>query len=152
MPITTQVQQPILVVEDSDVDYETVHRAFKKGKITTPLIRCEDGDTALDYLYRRNRFADPLSSPRPALVLLDLNLPGTDGREVLEAIKNNPELRDIPVVILTTSNDTNDIEQCYKEGANSYLTKPINFTTYIEAVQRLHLYWFETVMLPDARK
>jgi two-component system, response regulator len=144
--------QPILVVEDSDVDYETVRRAFKKGQINTPLIRCEDGDTALDYLYRRNRFADPRDAPRPALVLLDLNLPGTDGREVLEAIKNNPDLRDIPVIILTTSSDINDIDQCYKEGANSYLTKPINFNAYIEAVQHLHVYWFETVMLPDAKR
>lgn len=145
----SQDGQHILLVEDSDVDYETVLRAFKKGKLDKRVIRCEDGDEALDYLYRRHRFAEPGAAPRPALVLLDLNLPGTDGREVLEEMKNDEDLKDIPVIVMTTSSDPRDVERCYKYGANSYVAKPVSFEGYMEAVQRLHSYWFETVMLPE---
>ncbi|MGX9728765.1 MAG: response regulator [Candidatus Electronema sp. VV] len=141
--------QDILLVEDSDVDYETVLRAFRKGQLRSRVIRCEDGDEALDYLHRRNRFAAPSAAPRPALVLLDLNLPGTDGREVLEEMKSDPALKDIPVIVMTTSSDPRDVERCYKYGANSYVAKPVSFEGYMEAVRRLHSYWFETVMLPD---
>lgn len=138
----------ILLVEDSEVDYETVIRAFKKGKLDNPIIRCPDGDDALDYLHRRGRYADPALSPRPVLVLLDLNLPGTDGREVLEEMKSDQDLKDIPVIVMTTSSDQRDVERCYKDGANSYVTKPVTFEGYLEAVKRLHMYWFETVLLP----
>jgi CheY-like chemotaxis protein len=140
----------ILLVEDSDVDYETVLRAFRKGNLHNPVVRCEDGDDALDYLYRRNRFAAPGAAPRPALVLLDLNLPGTDGREVLEEMKSDETLKDIPVIVMTTSSDQRDVERCYKFGANSYVAKPVSFEGYMEAVKRLHGYWFDTVLLPDA--
>ncbi len=140
----------ILLVEDSDVDYETVLRAFRKGNLNNPVIRCEDGDEALDYLYRRNQFAALGAAPRPALVLLDLNLPGTDGREVLEEMKSDEYLKDIPVIVMTTSSDQRDVERCYKYGANSYVAKPVSFEGYMEAVQRLHSYWFDTVMLPDS--
>lgn len=139
----------ILLVEDSDVDYETVLRAFKKGNLSNPVIRCEDGDEALDYLHRRNRFAAPGAAPRPALVLLDLNLPGTDGREVLEEMKSDENLKEIPVIVMTTSSDQRDVERCYRHGANSYVAKPVSFEGYMEAVRRLHSYWFETVMLPE---
>ncbi len=152
MKAQAEAERNILLVEDSDVDYETVIRAFKKGKLGNPVIRCEDGDDALDYLYRRNRFADPAESPRPSLVLLDLNLPGTDGREVLEEMKTDPALRDIPVIVMTTSSDERDVERCYKYGANSYVAKPVSFERYIEAIKRLHTYWFKTVMLPENEK
>jgi CheY-like chemotaxis protein len=138
----------ILLVEDSDVDYETVIRAFRKGSLDNPIIRCQDGDDALDYLHRRGAYTDPAQSPRPVLVLLDLNLPGTDGREVLEEMKQDPELKDIPVIVMTTSSDQRDVERCYRYGANSYVTKPVTFEGYLEAVKRLHMYWFETVLLP----
>jgi len=143
-------RQDILLVEDSDVDYETVIRAFRKGKLNSRVFRCEDGDEALDYLFRRNRFAGPGAAPRPALVLLDLNLPGTDGREVLEEMKSDESLKDIPVIVMTTSSDPRDVERCYKYGANSYVAKPVSFEGYMEAVRRLHSYWFETVLLPDS--
>jgi CheY-like chemotaxis protein len=146
----TEAGRHILLVEDSDVDYETVLRAFRKGKMNNPVIRCQDGDEALDYLYRRNHFAEPGTAPRPALVLLDLNLPGTDGREVLEEMKSDEYLKDIPVIVMTTSSDQRDVERCYKYGANSYVAKPVSFEGYMDAVKRLHSYWFETVMLPDS--
>ncbi|CAK8723055.1 MAG: Response regulator receiver domain-containing protein [Candidatus Electronema aureum] len=149
MNTESEVGQRILLVEDSDVDYETVIRAFRKGNLSSQVFRCEDGDDALDYLHRRNRFAEPGAAPRPALVLLDLNLPGTDGREVLEEMKNDKNLKDIPVIVMTTSSDPRDVERCYKYGANSYVAKPVSFEGYIEAVRRLHSYWFETVMLPE---
>ncbi|WP_417914035.1 response regulator [Candidatus Electronema sp. JM] len=140
--------QDILLVEDSEVDYETVLRAFKKGGLHNRVFRCGDGDEALDFLHQRGRFAEAGAAPRPALVLLDLNLPGTDGREVLEEMKHDDNLKDIPVIVMTTSSDPRDVERCYKYGANSYVAKPVSFEGYMEAVKRLHSYWFETVMLP----
>ena len=80
--------------------------------------------------------------------MLDLNMPGTDGREVLEDIKNNPELKTIPVVVLTTSSDERDIEACYQAGANSYVAKPVGLENFVRAIQRLHDYWFEIVVVP----
>src|SRR5262250_2498869 len=97
--------QPILLVEDSPEDFEATERAFRKSGLKNPIHRCVDGDEALDYLYRRGRYANPARSPRPGIVLLDLNLPGTDGREVLEAVKKDDVLKQIPVIVLTTSAD-----------------------------------------------
>jgi len=113
----TLSSQPILLVEDSPEDFEATQRAFRKSGLKNPLVRCEDGDQALDYLYRRGEYADPARSPRPGVVLLDLNLPGTDGRQVLSEIKGDERLRDIPVVVLTTSADERDITACYRAGA-----------------------------------
>lgn len=114
-----------------------------------PVRRCEDGEEALDYLYQRNRYSDADKSPRPGLILLDLNLPGTDGREVLEEIKQKPELKTIPVIILTTSSHDKDIDNCYMAGANSYIQKPVDLQGFFEAVQRLNDFWFEVVILPQ---
>lgn len=109
---------------------------------------CEDGDEALDYLYHRGKFEDPARSPRPGIILLDLNLPGTDGRQVLDIIKQDEFLKDIPVIVLTTSNDPRDIDSCYKSGANSYVQKPVGLDNFMESIQRLHDYWFEIVVYP----
>ena len=138
----------ILIVEDSDIDYETTIRAFKKSSMANPVHRCEDGEEALDYLYHRNQFSDKDKSPRPDLILLDLNLPGTDGREVLEEIKKDPKLKTIPVIVLTTSSDDKDIEKCYQAGANSYIQKPVDLQGFFEAIQRLKDFWFEVAILP----
>ncbi len=138
----------ILIVEDSDIDYETTIRAFKKSSMANPVQRCEDGEEALDYLYHRNQFSDKDKSPRPDLILLDLNLPGTDGREVLEEIKKDPKLKTIPVIVLTTSSDDKDIEKCYQAGANSYIHKPVDLQGFFEAIQRLKDFWFEVAILP----
>jgi two-component system response regulator len=138
----------ILIVEDSDIDYETTIRAFKKSNMANPIQRCEDGEEALDYLYQRNRYSEAESSPRPDLILLDLNLPGTDGRDVLEEIKKDPKLRTIPVIVLTTSSDDKDINKCYQAGANSYIQKPVDLQGFLIAIQRLKEFWFEVVLLP----
>jgi CheY-like chemotaxis protein len=140
--------QPILLVEDSPEDFEATLRAFRKSGLKNPMVRCEDGDEALDYLHRRGEYADPASSPRPGVILLDLNLPGTDGRQVLSEIKSSERLRDIPVVVLTTSADERDITACYRAGANSYVQKPVDIDGFMKAIERLNGYWFEVVILP----
>jgi len=140
--------QPILLVEDSPEDFEATVRALRKSGLANPIHRCEDGDEALDYLFHRGAYADPAKAPRPGVILLDLNLPGTDGREVLAEVKRDEGLKTIPVVVLTTSSDERDIARCYQEGANSYINKPVDLDGFIRAVQRLTDYWFEVVILP----
>jgi CheY-like chemotaxis protein len=140
--------QPILLVEDSPEDFEATVRAFNRAGLKNPIVRCEDGDSALEYLYRRGRYADPETSRRPGVILLDLNLPGTDGREVLQEIKRHDHLRHIPVIVLTTSTDERDVEACYRAGANSYIQKPVDMDGFIRAIERLNGYWFEVVVLP----
>ena len=124
--MSTRTEQSILLVEDSPEDYEVTVRAFRKANLVNPVFRCQDGEEALDYLYQRGRYADPEQAPRPGLILLDLNLPGTDGREVLAQVKSDAQLRTIPVIVLTTSADERDIEGCYRAGANSYIQKPVS--------------------------
>lgn len=140
--------QPILIVEDSPEDFEATVRALQQSGLRNPLFRCSDGDDALDYLYRRGEYTSAEDAPRPGIILLDLNLPGTDGREVLEEIKQDPDLKQIPVVVLTTSTDERDIEACYKFGANSYVQKPVDLAGFVNAIQRLKDYWFQIVVFP----
>ncbi len=140
--------QPILLVEDSPEDFEATERAFRKSGLKNPIHRCSDGDQALDYLYRRGAYQDPARSPRPGIILLDLNLPGTDGREVLEAVKKDDALRLIPVIVLTTSADERDVEACYLAGANSYIQKPVDLDGFMKAIEHLNGFWFEVVILP----
>ena len=141
-------QLPILLVEDSPEDRTATLRAFKKAGLANPVFACVDGDDALDFLYHRGRYADGATAPRPSMILLDLNMPGTDGRQVLSDIKNNEDLKTIPVIVLTTSSDARDIDSCYKSGANSYVTKPVDLPGFLQAVQRLKDWWFEVVILP----
>lgn len=141
---------PILLVEDSPEDFQTTVRALRKTGLANEVFHCEDGDDAMDFLHRRGRFAGAGAAPRPGLVLLDLNLPGTGGREVLVDIKTDDGLRTIPVVILTTSAHPRDIEACYRAGANSYMHKPVDLDGFCKAIGRLKDYWFEVVVLPDA--
>ena len=138
----------ILFVEDSEEDFLTVTRAFKKSGMKNNLFRVKTGDEALDYLYNRDKYQSLSNYPKPAIILLDLNLPGTDGREVLRTLKKDPVLKKIPVIILTTSNDNKDIEACYNEGANSYIKKPVEFSGFVEAISRLQGFWFEISILP----
>lgn len=140
--------QPILLVEDSPEDFETTQRAFRKSGLRNPIFRCSDGEEALDYLFRRGQYAEPGKAPRPGVILLDLNLPGTDGREVLAEIKADPSLKQIPVVVLTTSADERDVEGCYRAGASSYIQKPVDLDGFMRAIERLNDYWFEVVILP----
>ena len=131
----------ILIAEDSDDDFLATERAFRKSGLANPIRRCTNGDQVLDYLYRRGEFSDPAKSPRPGIVLLDLNLPGTDGREVLRVVKSDHNLHKIPVIVLTTSDAERDIERCYDAGANSYVKKPVNFVDFQKAIGQLTLYW-----------
>ncbi len=145
---TINSHQPTLLVEDTPEDYETTRRAFRRSGLKNPIYHCVDGDETLDFLYRRGIYTDPAQAPRPGLILLDLNLPGTDGREVLADIKHEKDLKKIPVIVLTTSADDRDIEACYAEGANSYMQKPVNLESFMKAIQRLKDYWFEIAILP----
>lgn len=144
--------QTILIVEDSDDDYMATVRAFKKANLINPVRRCTNGDQAIDYLLQRGEFSGPDKAPRPSIILLDLNLPGTDGREVLGTIKADPDLQKIPVIVLTTSNAEQDIEQCYAAGANSYVQKPVDLVGFIQSVARLTDYWFNVSILPKIPK
>lgn len=146
--MSAQDKQIILVVEDNDDDYFITLHAFGKNSLQNPIRRCTNGDQALDYLFRRGEFSGATTAPRPGIILLDLNLPGVDGREVLRQIKNDPELRRIPIVILTTSSAEQDVERCYNAGANSYMQKPVDLGSFIGAIGRFSDYWLNTVLLP----
>lgn len=146
--MTTETGRPVLLVEDSPEDAEATQRALRRAGLAVPILRCATGDEALDFLARRGNYASPESAPRPGIILLDLNLPGTDGREVLQEIKSDAVLRHIPVVILTTSGDDRDIDACYRAGANSYIQKPVDTDGFLKAARRLTDYWFEVVILP----
>ncbi|WNM56495.1 response regulator [Candidatus Nitrospira allomarina] len=140
--------QPILLVEDSPEDYEVATRSLRAAGLKNPIQRCSDGDEALDYLYRRGIYQDPHTSLPPGIILLDLNMPGTDGREVLQEIKQDPQLKLIPIIVLSTSADERDIQDCYAMGANSYVPKPLNFEGFLQAMTRLKDFWFEVVIIP----
>lgn len=119
----SMAHQHILIVEDSPADYDVTYRALRKAGLANPIHRCETGDEALDFLFRQGVYAEEGKALRPGIILLDLNLPGTDGSEVLAKIKQTEDLRSILVIILTTSIDERDIERCYQAGANSYVQK-----------------------------
>lgn len=144
--------QPILLVEDTPEDAEATLRAFKKAGMANPIFHCTDGDDALDYLRQQGKYADPAKAPRPGMILLDLNMPGTDGREVLSEIKADESLRQIPVIVLTTSADERDIQSCYRDGANSYIQKPVDMKGFLESIQRLVDYWYHIVLLPKTAR
>ncbi len=141
--------QQLLVIEDSDEDYETTLRTLKKIGAAVTITRCIDGDDALDRLFRRGIYSAPTSLPVPSLILLDLNLPATDGREVLEMLKRDQLLKLIPVVVLTTSSNPKDIEVCYRNGANSYLVKPVNLQQFTQQMKLVYDYWFGVIQLPE---
>lgn len=133
--------QPILIVEDSEDDFDATRRAFSKANLRNPVVRAASGETALSYLGNQ-------AQARPGLILLDLNMPGMDGRQTLKFIKQNESLKKIPVVILTTSSDERDVDACYALGANTYIQKPVDFDGLIGAIRRLKEYWFEIAILP----
>jgi two-component system response regulator len=130
----------ILLVEDSDDDAELTLRALKKSRVTNLVHRVTDGEVALDFLFGRGRYADR-GPAQPRVVLLDLKLPKLGGAEVLKAIRENPATARTPVVVLTSSAEARDLEECYRLGANSYIVKPVDFTGFIRAVGQLGLYW-----------
>ncbi|HBV86291.1 response regulator [Desulfosporosinus sp.] len=137
----------IIIVEDSPEDFDTTLRAFKKAGMKNNILRFEMGDECLDYLMGRGEY-EGKRNELPGLIMLDLNLPGTGGKDVLKIIKSDVNLKKIPVVVLTTSNDLRDIENCYQLGANSYIQKPVSFEGFTLAIKKLKEYWFEIAILP----
>ncbi len=138
----------ILMADDDPDDCMLAREALAESRLDNQLHCVEDGEELMDYLYHRGKYQEPGSAPRPGLILLDLNMPKKDGREVLRELKADPELRQIPVLVLTTSKAEEDIHRSYYLGANSYITKPVTFSSLIEVMQTLGKYWFEIVELP----
>jgi len=131
----------ILLAEDDDAHAEIVVRNFEDSLVANQMFRVTDGEEALDYLYQRSAYSDPASSPRPGIILLDLRMPKIDGLEVLKAIKTDPDLKTIPVVVLTTSKGELDIAEAYEHHANSYLVKPVDFTKFTQLLENFGYYW-----------
>ncbi len=142
----------ILMADDDEDDILLADKALKKGKLVNPLYTVRDGEELLDYLLHRGAYSDPASAPRPGVILLDLNMPKKDGREALKEIKSHADLKDIPVVVFTTSKAEEDIYRSYKLGVNSFITKPVTFENLIEVMHMLGRYWFEIVTLPSEEK
>ena len=146
----SSLPEPILILlADDDADDRMLAReALAESRLANELRTVEDGEELMAYLTRRGRYADPALSPRPGLILLDLNMPRKDGREALREIKANPALRQIPVVILTTSKAEEDIYRSYDLGVNSFISKPVSFEGLVAVMRTLGRYWFEIVELP----
>jgi len=137
----------ILMADDDPEDCMLVKDAWQESRLVNNLNFVEDGEALMDYLFHRGKYSDPVSAPTPDLILLDLNMPRKDGREALKEIKSNPELRRIPVVILTTSKEEADILSTYDLGANSFIKKPVTFESLVDVVKTLAKYWFQIVEL-----
>jgi CheY-like chemotaxis protein len=138
----------ILMADDDADDRLMTKEAFEESRLANDLRFVEDGVELLDYLHRRGKYADPAASPRPGLILLDLNMPKKDGREALKEIKADPKLKSIRVVVLTTSKAEEDIYRTYDLSAASYITKPVTFGGMAEVIKTLGKYWLEIVELP----
>jgi CheY-like chemotaxis protein len=138
----------ILLADDDADDRMMASDALEESRLANDLRCVEDGEELMDYLHRRGKYAAPNDAPRPGLILLDLNMPRKDGREALKEIKAQPELRTIPVVVLTTSQAEEDIYRTYDLGVNSFITKPVNFESLVALMKTLGKYWFEIVELP----
>lgn len=142
----------ILLADDDADDRKLTEEAFAECRLTNAVAQVEDGEQLMDYLLRRGQYAALREEPLPGLVLLDLNMPRKDGREALKEIKAHPDLRRIPIVVLTTSKAEEDILRTYNLGVNSYVTKPVTFQSLVETIKVLGQYWFEIVELPPVTK
>ena len=156
--MTTTLPKPaaskpiVILMADDDADDRLLAKdALSECRLANDLHFVENGEELLDYLKRRGKYTDLASAPRPGLILLDLNMPKKDGRESLQEIKADPDLRKIPVVILTTSKADSDIGRLYDLGANSFIAKPVSFDSLVDVMKAIGRYWFEIVELP-ARK
>jgi CheY-like chemotaxis protein len=145
MPMT------ILMADDDTDDHRLVQEALAEARVANEIHCVEDGEELLDYLHRLGRYSPLCHVPLPGLILLDLNMPRKDSREALKEIKGDPALRRIPVVVLTTSKAQEDILRTYDLGVNSFIVKPATFEAFVDLVQVLGTYWFETVELPPEK-
>lgn len=140
----------VILMADDDADDRMLTRdALEESRVLNDLRFVEDGEELMEYLTRRGKYSNPEDSPRPGLILLDLNMPKKDGREALKEIKSDPNLRRIPVVVMTTSKAEEDVFRSYDFGASSFITKPVTFDRLVELMRTLGEYWVEFVELPD---
>lgn len=139
----------ILMADDDEDDRFMARDAFELNRLNNELYFVKDGVELLDYLHNEGEFTDPEKAPRPGLILLDLNMPRMDGREAMKVIKSDPELRSIPIVVLTTSSAEEDVVRSYDLGVNSFITKPVTFQGLVEIIKQTGIYWFEIVNLPE---
>lgn len=139
----------ILVAEDDEDDRMLMQDALEENRLANDLHFVGDGEELMDYLQHRGQYSDPKTAPRPSLILLDLNMPRKDGREALKEIKSDPALRQIPVVVLTTSKAEEDILRTYDLGVSSFIAKPVIFESMVQIIKALGKYWFEIVELPE---
>ncbi|PSF39556.1 two-component system response regulator [Aphanothece hegewaldii CCALA 016] len=144
--------QPLLVAEDSDEDFAVFQRFMKRLDVQNPIYRCSNGDEVLDFLYLEGDYQGQTEIPRPSVILLDLNLPGLDGRELLKKIKQDESFRKIPIVVFTTSSNPDDVELCYQRGANGYLIKPVGTPELQKTIQSFVNFWLETNTPPSVKK
>ena len=145
MKSTSKRPITILIADDDPEDRMLAAEALKESRLANDIRFVEDGEELIDYLLYRGRFTNPDDAPRPGVILLDLNMPRKDGREALREIKENSELRRIPVIVLTTSKAEIDIYRSYDLGVNSFIVKPVTFDSLVEVMQVLGKYWFEIV-------
>ena len=142
-------QVPILVADDDPDDCQMIREALQESRLLNELHFVGNGEELMNYLNHQGHFEDQSKHPLPGLILLDLNMPKKDGREALKEIKSDPKLRQIPVVVLTTSKAEEDIFRTYNLGVNSYITKPVAFNSLVQIMRDLGRYWFEIVELPE---
>ena len=141
----------ILLAEDDEDDYILIKDALHDSRILNEIHWVRDGEELMDFLYRRGDYQDLLKSPTPGVILLDLNMPRKDGREALQEIKSDQNLRRIPVIVLTTSSAEEDILKSYDLGVNSFIRKPQGFSDFVTIMKTIGKYWFEIVELPNVR-
>lgn len=147
---TNKAHITIVMADDDDDDYLLTKKALNESRLLNKLHRVKDGEELLEYLRHQDKYADQTEYERPGIILLDLNMPRKDGREALKEIKSDPKLRNIPVVVFTTSKAEEDVYKTYELGVNSFITKPVTFDNLIKVMQTLGTYWLEIVELPGA--
>jgi CheY-like chemotaxis protein len=141
--MATKLKDSLLVVEDSHEDFKMLQRLMRRMAVQNPIYRCSSGDEVFDFLYQEGNYQNPDLAPRPSVILLDLNLPGIDGRYVLERLKQDTSFKEIPIVVFTTSSNPKDVEFCYEKGANGYLIKPMDAQELRKIIQAFVDYWLE---------
>lgn len=145
----TPEKKIVLLVEDDPDDIYLIGEAIDECQLNVHIYIVEDGEQMLDYLYQRGDYSDPSIAPKPDLILLDLNMPRKDGREALNELKQDPKMRSIPIVVLTTSSAEKDKNFSYDQGASGFVTKPVTFSGLKETMCKIGSYWIETVQLPE---
>ena len=147
--MTIKFEEPLLIAEDSDEDFEALKRLMKRMAVQNPIYRCTDGDEVLDFIYQEGEYENSGSAPRPSIILLDLNLPGIDGRDILDRLKHDSNFKEIPIVVFTTSSNPRDIDLCYEKGANGYLIKPMDSDELKRTIKAFVDYWLEANIPPS---